>query len=196
VVRAWEALLLLKITPYGEPLLRRQSTKIEKVTAEIKQLASDMIETMRVANGLGLAAPQVGKSLQLFVIDWAVIDEDRDDGVAYINPEILDKAGNNVNKQEGCLSIPKVFADVIRPDKIKVRYTNVNGKQVEETLVGIAARVFQHEYDHLVGVLFIDRVTADVRKDLKPGLQAILTGEVKPFDPEHPDESLMENEER
>ena len=90
--------------------------------------------------------------------------------------------------------MPKVFADVIRPDKVKVRYQTVKGETVEETLIGMPARVFQHEYDHLVGVLFIDRVTADVRKELKPGLQMILTGEVKPFDPEHPDEELMERE--
>jgi len=188
--------VLLKITPYGTPLLRRQSARIDPITPEIRQLAADMIDTMRAANGLGLAAPQVGRSLQMFVMDWAVLEEGRSDGVAYLNPEILDKAGNNVSKQEGCLSVPKVFADIIRPDKVRVRYQTDKGETVEETLTGLPARVFQHEFDHLQGVLFIDRVTADVRKQLKPGLQAILTGEVKPFDPEHPDEELMEKEER
>jgi len=143
---------------------------------------------------LGLAAPQVGVSRQMFVIDWGVFDEAGGDVVAYVNPEIIEKAGHNVSKQEGCLSIPKVFADVVRPDKVMVRYQNLEGKTVEETLLGMPARVFQHELDHLHGVLFIDRVTADVRKELKPGLQDILTGVVKPFDPEHPDESLKERE--
>ncbi len=187
--------MFLKITPYGDPLLRKQSARIDPVDDEVRKLAADMIETMRAASGLGLAAPQVGVSRQLFLIDWAVFpEENRPEAVVYINPEIVEKAGNNVSKQEGCLSIPKVFADVVRPDKVMVRYQNLAGETVEETLIGMPARVFQHELDHLHGVLFIDRVTADVRKELKPGLQAILTGVVKPFDPEHPDESLKEKE--
>lgn len=185
--------MLLKITPYGNPLLRKQSARIEKIDAEIKQLAADMIDTMRAANGLGLAAPQVGRSLQLFVLDWNVVEEGTP-AEAYINPEIIEFAGNNVSKQEGCLSVPKVFADVIRPNKVHVRYQNLKGKLVEETLVDLPARIFQHEFDHLQGVLFIDRVTADVRKELKPGLQAILEGVVVPYDPEHPDDSLKEAE--
>lgn len=185
--------MLLKITPYGTPLLRKQSTRIDPIDDDARRLAADLIETMRAASGLGLAAPQVGVSRQLFVIDWSVIEEGGE-GVAYINPEIIEKAGNNVSRQEGCLSIPKVYADVIRPDKVHVRYQNLEGELVDETLIGTAARVFQHEFDHLQGVLFIDRVTADVRKELKPGLQDILTGVIKPFDPEHPDESLKEKE--
>ncbi len=187
--------MLLKITPYGDPLLRKQSTRIDPVDNEVRTLAANMTETMRAASGLGLAAPQVGVSRQLFLIDWAVYEGvDNPEAVAYINPEIVEKAGNNVSKQEGCLSVPKVYADVTRPDKVMVRYQNLQGETVEETLVGMPARVFQHELDHLHGVLFIDRVTADVRKELKPGLQDILTGVVKPFDPEHPDESLKEKE--
>lgn len=185
--------MLLKITPYGAPLLRRQSTRIDPIDSEVRKLVNDMIETMRAASGVGLAAPQVGISRQLFVIDWGAIEPDSE-GVAYINPEIIEKAGNNVSKQEGCLSVPKVWADVTRPDKVMVRYQNIEGELVEETLIGLPARVFQHEFDHLQGVLFIDRVTADVRKELKPGLQDILTGVVKPFDPEHPDESLKERD--
>jgi len=186
--------MLLKITPYGTPLLRKQAARIEKVDDEIRKLAADMGETMRAASGLGLAAPQVGVSRQMFVIDWGVFEEVGGEVVAYINPEIVEKAGHNISKQEGCLSIPKVFADVTRPDKVMVRYMNLEGETVEETLIGMPARVFQHELDHLHGVLFIDRVTADVRKELKPGLQDILTGIVKPFDPEHPEESLKERE--
>ncbi|MBM3329977.1 MAG: peptide deformylase [Calditrichaeota bacterium] len=183
--------MLLKVIPYGDPLLRRHSAQVDAIDAEVKRLIADMIETMQAAGGVGLAAPQVGRSLQLFLIDWGAM-QDGAEAVAYLNPEVLQAGGANVSKEEGCLSLPKVFAQVTRPDKVKVRYQTLDGRTVEETLKDLPARVFQHELDHLNGVLFIDRLTADIRKGLKEGLQSILDGRVVPFDPDRPETMQQE----
>ncbi|MBM3325562.1 MAG: peptide deformylase [Calditrichaeota bacterium] len=183
--------MLLKVTPYGDPLLRRQSERIDVVDETILRLIADMFDTLKATHGIGLSAPQVGVSKQLLIIDWDAIVKD-ESMKAYLNPEILELGGANVSKEEGCLSLPKIFAKVTRPDKVKVRYTTVEGEVVEETLKDLPARVLQHEFDHLQGVLLIDRVTADVRKGLKPALQAILDGRVVPFDPDKPETMVKE----
>ncbi len=173
---------LRKVTVYGAPLLRKQSKTIEVVDQEIKDLIRDMKETMVVAGGVGLAAPQVGVSKMLFTIDWRELMDEGGKIEPYLNPEILEFGDKVVVAQEGCLSLPDVWAEVARTNWIRVRYMYIDGEIVEEELSDFPARVFQHEYDHLCGILFIDRLTKGQRKDLKVQLQAILDGKVKGFD--------------
>ncbi len=190
LLRIETKLAFLKITPYGDPLLRKQSLPIEQVDDEIKQLVEDMADTMQAANGVGLAAPQVGVSKMLMIINWSLVEEDDEINIdkkpgikAYINPEITESNGDIVESEEGCLSLPEVWGNVMRPDEIRISYMNQNGENVEEELYGFHARVFQHEIDHLFGVLFIDRMSPKDRALVKDNLQAILDGKVKPFDP-------------
>ncbi len=147
-----------------------------------------MSDTIRLAKGVGLAAPQVGVSKMLFLMDWSHL-EDGGKIKAYINPEIIEFKGKTISEQEGCLSLPEIWADVDRPDGIKVKYETVEGQTIEEELTEMPARVFQHEYDHLLGILFIDRISRDDRLKLKDKLQAIMDGKIKPFDGETPSEN-------
>lgn len=162
---------LLPIIKLGHPTLRKKALPISQITDDIRHLSENMIETMRLNDGIGLAANQVNMLIRMFVIDMKLIDEDLEAQV-FINPEILDSSGSSL-KEEGCLSIPNVHADVIRPEKISVRYQTLNGDWVEETLEGLAARVFQHEFDHLNGVLFIDRIPPLQRKLIEPQIKKI-----------------------
>lgn len=178
----------LKVTAYGDTLIRRQSASIDEIDSEINELIDNMSSTMRFAKGVGLAAPQVGVSKMLFLIDWTELEENGKIK-AYINPEILAHQGEMVSEQEGCLSLPEVWAEVDRKESVKVRYTNLEGEIVEEELTGLPSRVFQHEFDHLLGILFIDRISREERLKLKDKLQAIMDGEIKPFDGEIPPET-------
>jgi len=137
-----------------------------------------------------LAAPQVGESKMLFLIDWMHLVEE-DGGIKpYINPEVVETGDSTTVEKEGCLSLPEIWAEVRRADRIKVRYTTLEGVEVAEELTGMPARVFLHEYDHLLGILFIDRISRSERARLKSGLQAILDGTVKPFDGSMPMEDI------
>ncbi|MDP8228802.1 MAG: peptide deformylase [Candidatus Electryoneaceae bacterium] len=173
---------LMKITPYGDSLLRKRSLSIERIDDDLERLVGDMIDTMHIAKGVGLAAPQVGVSKQLFLMDWSEIEEGGEMD-AYINPKIIEADGKIVTQQDGCLSLPDIWADVARANHILVQYMDRSGDQIEEVMFDLAARVFQHEYDHLIGILFIDRIPAKARSKLKDALQAILDGRVKTFDP-------------
>ena len=173
---------LRRIIPYGDTLLRRQSAPINEVDDEIKQLIADMTEIIGAAEGLGLAAPQVGVSKMLFIIDWTNLEEEGGEVKAYLNPRILDKSDEMDLAEEGCLSLPGISAEVKRPREVSVEYMTIDGESHSEQLSGLSARVFQHELDHLLGILFIDRISSSVRKGLKKELQAIMNGEVKPFD--------------
>lgn len=172
---------LLKITAYGDPLLRRQAAQIEEIDEELLKLIDDLSETMKAADGVGLAAPQVGVSRRLFLIDWSKLLEEGGEVKAYLNPEILAKGSDFVETQEGCLSLPDVWADVERSDQITIRYQTVTGEIVEEELTEFPARVFQHENDHLLGILFIDHIPLVDRKKWQDTLQKIMDGEIKPF---------------
>ncbi len=178
--------MFLKIIPYGNPILRRQAEKIDFIDEYIVQLIKDMSDTLSAANGVGLAAPQIGVSKQLLIIDWGSLTENGHLKV-YINPEIIEYGKSTDTYEEGCLSFPRVFANVIRPTKVIVRYQNIKGDIIEEKLNQLPARVFQHEFDHLQGILFIDRISNDIRKNIKPLLQAIMDGKILPFDPEKPE---------
>ena len=180
--------MLLKVIPYGNPHLRKQSTPVEVIDDEIRQLVDDMVETMHAAGGVGLSAPQVDVRKTVFVIDWGLLEEGGEVR-AYINPCILETGGQVLTNQEGCLSFPEMTTDISRPDKIRVTYQTLDGEDVEEELSDFPARVFQHEYDHLFGILFIDRISSEARQELKSKLQAILDGGIKPFDGTRPVET-------
>ena len=180
-------LALRRITAYGDPLLRKQSARIEETDDGIRQLSDDMLETMHEAGGIGLAAPQVGVSKMLFIADWSKLPEEDDpkrgEGfTVYINPAIHSASDRVLLLEEGCLSLPEVTAEVPRPDSVEVSYKNMDGTEVREELTGYPARVFQHEYDHLRGILFIDRIDKKERAKIKSKLQDILAGRIKAFD--------------
>ncbi len=153
---------VLKVRRYGDPVLRRKAQPVERVTPEIRALVDDMIDTMYDEAGIGLAAPQVGISLRLLVVG-------HDDGKgpqAILNPAITDRGGE-VTAEEGCLSIPGVFAQVTRSEWVHVEATDIEGQPVSLRARGLFARVLQHELDHLAGVLFIDRLDPMARDRIK-----------------------------
>jgi peptide deformylase len=153
---------VLKVRKYGDPTLRRSAAPVGEVTPEIRAIISDMTETMYDEVGIGLAAPQVGISLRLIVI----ADEDGRDVQALLNPAIVERGGE-VTGEEGCLSIPGVFAPVARAAWVKVEARSVAGRPLTIDARGLRARVLQHEIDHLDGVLFIDRVDPVMRDRIK-----------------------------
>jgi peptide deformylase len=149
---------VLKIVTYGDPVLREPAEKILKVSAKIQKLISDMFDTMYANNGVGLAAPQVGVSKRLFVLDCST-DEKQLLQMVFINPVIVRKQGAIVSK-EGCLSFPDVYTEVKRYETVTVRYMDAKGKTLEMTPPpgSLLSRAIQHELDHLNGVLFVDHV--------------------------------------
>ncbi len=161
----------LRVIKYGNPILRMKAEKIENIDESIKDLAAQMMDIMRVEEGIGLAAPQVAKSLSLLVIDESLIFEDGKP-MAYLNPEILDSEGESI-VEEGCLSLPGIREDVKRPEGITLRYQNIDGETVERKIEGLLARVLQHEMDHLNGVLFVDRISSLKKQLLKKKLKEI-----------------------
>jgi peptide deformylase len=153
---------ILSVRKYGDPALRRRAEPVGEVTAEIRAIIADMTETMYDEVGIGLAAPQVGISLRLIVF----ADDEGRNVQALLNPAISDKGGE-ATAEEGCLSIPGVFAPVTRAAWVKVEAQSVDGKPVTIDARGLRARVLQHEIDHLDGVLFIDRVDPVTRDRIK-----------------------------
>ncbi len=176
--------MLLKIIAYGDPILRRQAHQIEVIDEKITKLAADMIQTMKAVTGAGLAAPQIGHSIMMFVIDWSHYNHEYKNVEIYINPQFKQVSNRTVTQLEGCLSLPTLSAEVKRYNIIDVSYLSLEGLEINERLTGISARVFQHEFDHLNGVLYIDRLDKEARELLRPGLQAILSGEIRSFDPD------------
>jgi peptide deformylase len=149
---------ILDIRVLGDPVLRKPTKRVTEVTDELRKLISDMFETMYAAEGIGLAAPQVGRIERLAVVDV--------DGAKYvlINPEILTSDGARETAEEGCLSIPDIYGDVERPGTVTIRATDENGKEYEATGSELLARCFQHEIDHLDGKLFLDYLSPLKRK--------------------------------
>ena len=147
---------ILKILKYGDEILRKKSKEVSKVSKKIRILAENMIDTMYANNGVGLAAPQVGENLRMFVIDVSQDDEPLNP-IVFINPKIIKKSGA-IKSNEGCLSFPKAYVDVRRYKNIMVKALDLNGRPfVMEAKDGeLLARAIQHEYDHLDGILFID----------------------------------------
>lgn len=156
----------LKIRLYGDPCLRKKSSVVESVGPAERILIKAMIQTMYDAKGIGLAAPQVGINKQIFVADLG------DGPFAVINPKIKNVSGETV-MEEGCLSIPEITVDVVRPEKICVEYMDEEGKQVEKNCDELLARVILHETDHLMGKLILDYQTEETLKELKPHLDEL-----------------------
>lgn len=173
--------MILPIYLYGQPVLRKEAEAADTENKEeLKELVSNMWETLAKADGCGLAAPQVGKSLRVFIVDGTVVadvyDYLKDFKRTMINPEILEESEEKSTYSEGCLSVPGIYADVQRPKKIKVRYLDENFEEKTEELDNFAARIVQHEYEHLTGHLFVDDI-APIRKKMITGkLQNITKG--------------------
>lgn len=165
---------LRNIVLYGHPVLRIKTQPVNGFDVGLKSLVEDMIETMYEAEGIGLAAPQVGESLSLCVVNNGLI-EDGAEPKAYVNPVILEESGSCAI-EEGCLSIPDIREDVVRPEFIQIKYTDLDGIEHEEKCDGMLARVLQHEIDHLNGVLFVDRISSIRRQLLEKRLKGIAAG--------------------
>ena len=181
--------MIYPIVAYGDPVLRKECRDIEKDEIDVKKLAEDMFETMYAASGVGLAAPQIGKDIRVFVVDGQQINDNREEGEpsnfhlegfkkVFINAEILEEDGDDWPYEEGCLSIPDVRADVYRPEKVTIRYFDTNWNEHTEVYEDIAARIIQHEYDHIDGILFTDHVSPLKKQMLKKKLTNISKGKV------------------
>jgi peptide deformylase len=165
----------LKICKYPDPVLLKKAEPIEGIDPSLQEMIKDMIETMYMAPGIGLAATQVGRPIRLIVFDVTPKDQDRKPTVL-INPEIIEAEGEQI-LEEGCLSVPEYYSDVKRSAKVKVRGLDPEGKPVEICGEGILATVLQHEIDHLDGILFIDRISALKRTLYKKRVQKKLKKE-------------------
>ncbi|HPW79098.1 MAG: Peptide deformylase [Bacteroidetes bacterium ADurb.Bin037] len=177
--------MILPIYLYGSSVLRQKAQDITSDYPNLDKLIEDMWETLYFADGVGLAAPQVGLSIRLFMVDGSELSESRPELKDFkrliINPRLIESSGETVVYQEGCLSLPKIWADIERPVSVKLAYVNRKFEPVEEWFHGMASRMVQHEYSHLEGVLFTDLAPAIRKKMLQSKLQAIARGEVETF---------------
>ena len=181
--------MILPIVAYGDPVLRKVAVAIDATYPDLEKLITNMKETMYNASGVGLAAPQIGKAIRLFLIDASPFAEDDDLSEeertvlksfnrVFINPKILEEEGEEWIFNEGCLSIPDVREDVSRQPKITIEYQDENFTVHTETLEGLAARVFQHEYDHIEGILFTDKLSTLKKRIIKKKLENISKGKI------------------
>jgi peptide deformylase len=176
--------MILEVVKYGTPVLRKKGDAINSITPAIRQLVADMFETMYAHKGVGLAAQQVGQSLQVTVLDVRGVT-DRPSTIAFngreadvaalmplvlINPEIQ-SVGVEVKGPEGCLSFPEIFGEITRRESVDVRALDADGKEITFRAGGLLARAIQHEFDHLQGILFIDRMDKKTRDELRPELE-------------------------
>ena len=190
--------MVLPVVVYGDPVLRKVGIEIDKNYEGLEQLIENMFETMYEANGVGIAAPQIGKAIRLFVIDASPFaesneeDEEEEDKLTkkeiaflkdfkrvFINAKMIEEKGAEWKFNEGCLSIPKIREDVLRQENITIEYYDEKFKKHTETLSGLAARVVQHEYDHIEGRLFTDKISPFKRKLLAGKLADISNGKFK-----------------
>jgi peptide deformylase len=174
--------MIYPITVYGHPVLRKETKEVEKDYPNLDQLVDDMFKTMYNAEGVGLAAPQIGLPVRIFVMDLSILEEKdpiyKEFKKAFINPVITERSKETDSLEEGCLSLPGVNESVSRPVKIKISYLNDKLEACEEEFSDYIARVIQHEYDHLEGKLFIDHISP-IRRQLNRGkLNGMLKGKV------------------
>ncbi|MFK7951629.1 MAG: peptide deformylase [Ekhidna sp.] len=172
--------MIFPIVLYGDPILKKKAKEVEQGDDSVKEFVEHMFETMYAAQGVGLAAPQAGFSLRVFVIDTRPMSEDEEEGLkqAFINPEIIDEDGEAWAFEEGCLSIPGIREDVSRKSNVTIRYYDENWEEHEEEYDDLIARVIQHEYDHIEGKLFTDYLTPFKKRLLKGKLANISKGKV------------------
>jgi len=165
---------VLPIRIYGDPVLRRKADPVAEIDDEIRRLAGDMLETLADAEGVGLAGPQVGASHRLIVVHPpADRGEEREEPRVLVNPEVVQAEGPQVSGEEGCLSIPGIYEDVKRKERVRVHALDLDGQEVEMDADGWVARILQHEIDHLDGVLFVDRIGPMRRALLKKRLREL-----------------------
>ncbi|MFH1687406.1 MAG: peptide deformylase [bacterium] len=160
-----------RIVTYGDPVLREKSEAVEIINQEIKDLVSDLADTLKKAKGLGLSAVQIGVLKRVFIVDLSALDITETVRV-FINPEIIAAKGE-IEIEEGCLSFPGIYQKLIRPQEVTVRATGLDGEEFEVTGTGMAARAFLHEYDHLEGVLFVDHMSPISRTLLRGRLRKL-----------------------
>tara|TARA_R110002072_G_scaffold302060_1_gene483569 strand:+ start:35159 stop:35758 length:600 start_codon:yes stop_codon:yes gene_type:complete len=183
--------MILPIVAYGDAVLKREGDEIDKNFPNLQKLIDNMFETMYEASGVGLAAPQIGQSIRLFIVDASPFAEPEENGEidpkaegldgfkkVFINPIIEEETGEEWGFSEGCLSIPKIREEVFRKETIAISYYDENWVLKEETYDGFAARIIQHEYDHVNGVLFTDHLSPLKKRLLKKKLQNISKGEI------------------
>lgn len=174
--------MLLPIYLYGQPVLRKPTEDIQEGEMDIKQLVADMQETLTAAEGCGLAAPQIGKSIRLFIVDGSDLAEDYPECAGlkktFVNPEIIEESEETVSYTEGCLSLPGISENVVRPHTITIRYQDEDFNEHVETYTDFAARIIQHEYDHLEAHVFTDRISPIRKQFVKGKLTNIAKGKV------------------
>ncbi len=181
--------MILPIVAYGDPVLRKVGVEIDADYPELEKLITNMKETMYNASGVGLAAPQIGKAIRLFIIDASPFADDeelsekdrealKNFNKVFINAQIIEEEGDEWVFNEGCLSIPDVREDVFRQPKITIEYQDEDFKKHTEVLDGLAARVFQHEYDHIEGILFTDKLSTLKKRIIKKKLENISKGKI------------------
>lgn len=175
--------MIFPILAYGHPTLKKIAKKIDKTYPKLEELISDMYNTMYKSNGVGLAAPQINKSIRLFVVDATAYKEEFPETAnlkkVFINAEILETEGEEWATKEGCLSVPKINEDVFRQQKVHITYYDEYFEFHDEWFEGWAARVIMHEYDHLEGILFVDRLSNMKKMMLRRKLQDISKGKLK-----------------
>ena len=180
--------MIRPILAYGNPILKQTSSKVDINREDISQLIIDMWETMYNANGVGLAAPQIGVLKQIFIADFDYFQEEESFikseieklQQVFINPIILDEFGDDFIFSEGCLSIPDISEEVIRKNNLTIKFLDEKFNQKKITCSGIIARVIQHEYDHLNGILFTDKISLLKKRELKGKLDIISAGDFEP----------------
>lgn len=175
--------MILPIVAYGDTVLRKVARNIEKKeNFDLQALIADMFETMYHASGIGIAAPQIGMDIRLFVVDGTEIEDEEEDmkgfKKVFINAQILNETGEKWAMEEGCLSIPGIRENVQRHDELRIKYFDENWNEFEETYTGMKARIIQHEYDHIQGVLFTDHLSPLKKRLLKNKLTNISKGVV------------------
>ena len=173
--------MIYPIVMYGDPVLRQKAKEIEP-GSDLNQLIGDMYETMHNASGIGLAAPQIGKSIRLFVVDGTIIDDEpgmADFKKVFLNPLILEETGMPWDYEEGCLSIPNIREKISRMEILRIRYYDEKWNLLEDRFEGMKARIIQHEYDHIEGKMFVDYLTPLRKRLLKGKLADISRGNVE-----------------
>jgi len=171
--------MILPLTYYGNPILRKKSIDVEEINDELQALIDDMIETMNDQNGIGLAAPQVGQNIRLFITRVPMVSPDDPEEMlegpllVFINPKLSSPSQEKWDYSEGCLSIPKLYGNVTRPYSITVEALDRYGHPFTAAYSGLQARCIMHENDHINGVLFIDRMDTKERKAIEPDLQKV-----------------------
>lgn len=172
--------MIFPIVLYGDPVLKKKAKEVSQGDESVREFIDSLFETMYAAQGVGLASPQVGHSLRIFIIDSTPMQENEEDGSglkqAFINPEILSEEGEEWAFEEGCLSIPGIREDVNRKAKIRIKYFDEDWVEHEREFDGLQARIIQHEYDHIEGILFTDYISSFKKRLIKGRLTDISKG--------------------